>query len=151
MRVAIASDHAGFAMKKELIDFLNSAGYEVVDYGPSSEESVDYPDYAAKVAEAICGGTAERGILICGTGLGMSIAANRYKGVRAALCLYPEMARMTRKHNNANVLVLSGRLIGVELARRIAEVFFETEFEGGRHERRIKKIDELPELWRRSD
>jgi len=151
VKVAIASDHAGFAMKKELIDCLSSAGHDVIDYGPSSEESVDYPDYAAKVAEAISEGTAERGILICGTGLGMSIAANRYKGVRAALCLYPEMARMTRKHNDANVLVLSGRLIGVELARRIVEVFFETGFEGGRHERRIRKIDDLPDLRRRSD
>ncbi|MDK2952649.1 MAG: ribose 5-phosphate isomerase [Kosmotoga sp.] len=151
VKVAIASDHAGFAMKKELIDFLSSAGYEITDYGTYSEESVDYPDYAAKVAEAVTEGTAERGILICGTGLGMSIAANRYKGVRAALCLYPEMARMTRKHNDANVLVLSGRLIGVELARRIVEVFFETGFEGGRHERRIRKIDDLPDLRRRSD
>ncbi len=141
MRVAIGSDHAGFRLKESLKEYLEDMGVDFVDVGTDSEESVDYPDYAKKVCELLKRGEVDRGILICGTGLGMSMAANKCRGVRAALCLFPEMARLARSHNNANVLVLAGRLMGAELAKWTLKAFLETEFEGGRHERRIKKLE----------
>lgn len=143
MRIAIGSDHAGFKLKESLKGFLVSKDYKVLDEGTYSEESVDYPDFARKVAQDIKSKKADLGILICGTGIGMSIAANRIKGIRAALCLFPEMAKLARTHNNANVLVLPGRLISNELAQWITEIFLSEKFEGGRHERRVKKLEEM--------
>ncbi|MFN4190986.1 MAG: ribose 5-phosphate isomerase B, partial [Pseudothermotoga sp.] len=123
--------------------FLISKDFKVLDEGTYSEDSVDYPDFAKKVANDIKSKNADFGILVCGTGIGMSIAANRIKGIRAALCLFPEMARLARLHNDANVLVLPGRLISSELAQWITEVFLSERFEGGRHEKRVKKIEEM--------
>jgi len=143
MRISIGSDHAGFRIKEAIKGFLIQKGHRVVDNGTYSEDSVDYPDFAKKVVQNILSKEADYGILMCGTGIGMSIAANKFKGIKAALCLLPEMASLARMHNNANVLVLPGRLIGIDLAQWIVEAFLESEFEGGRHERRIKKIEEF--------
>lgn len=143
MKIAIGSDHAGFKLKEALKGFLISKSLKVLDEGTYSEDAVDYPDFAKKVADDIKNKNADFGILICGTGIGMSIAANRIKGIRAALCLFPEMARLARSHNDANVLVLPGRLISSELAQWITEVFLSENFEGGRHEKRVKKIEEM--------
>jgi ribose 5-phosphate isomerase B len=139
--VAIAADHAGFALKSPLKEELARMGRAVVDLGTMSEESVDYPDVAEKLLAAIDQGGAKLGILMCGTGIGMSIAANRNPKIRAALCLTPEMARLARQHNDANVLVMGGRLMKPEIARECLRAFLETPFEGGgRHERRIAKL-----------
>ena len=143
MKIAIASDHAAFELKEKVKNYLQNKSIEVLDHGTHSEESVDYPDYAKKVVCSVLSNEVDYGILLCGTGLGMSIAANRYRGIRAALCLFPEMAKLARSHNNANVLVLPGRLIGSELAFWIVDTFLSTPFDGGRHERRIRKIDEV--------
>jgi len=145
MKIALGSDHAGFELKEDLRAFLAERQVEVLDLGAFSEASVDYPDVAVKVAETVSRGEAERGVLICGTGIGMSIVANRFAGVRAALCHDVYTARMSREHNNANVLALGGRLIGKGLAREILKVWLESEFQGGRHERRISKISALEE------
>lgn len=145
MKIALGSDHAGFRLKEALKGFLVSKNFKVLDEGTYSEDAVDYPDFAKKVAGDIKNKNADFGILICGTGIGMSIAANRIKGIRAALCLFPEMAKFARLHNNANVLVLPGRFISSELAQWITEVFLNEKFEGGRHERRVKKIEEMEE------
>jgi len=141
MKLAIASDHAGFELKEEMGRFVASMGHGVEDFGCYNTESCDYPDYARKLCEAVLAGLCERGILICGTGLGMSYSANRYPGIRAALCLTPYMAEMARAHNDANVLVLGARLIESDLARDIISVWLTTPFEGGRHLRRIRKIE----------
>lgn len=143
MKIALGSDHAGFKLKEALKGFLISKNLKVLDEGAYSEDAVDYPDFAKKVADDIKNKNADFGILICGTGIGMSIAANRIKGIRAALCLFPEMAKLARSHNDANVLVLPGRLISSELAQWITEVFLNEKFEGGRHEKRVKKIEEM--------
>ncbi len=143
MKIVIASDHAGYFLKEKIKDFLISEGYEVLDVGTNSAVSVDYPEYGFKAIEKILKGEAERGILICGTGIGMSIVANRFPGIRAALCHEPFSAKMARLHNNANVLVLGGRLIGDGMAVEIVKTFLSTEFEGGRHERRLNLIEEL--------
>lgn len=143
MKIVIASDHAGFFLKEKIKDFLQKEGHEVLDMGAYSSVSVDYPEYGFKAIEKLLKGEAERGILICGTGIGMSIFANRFPGIRAALCHEPFSAQMARRHNNANVLVLGGRLIGDGMAVEIVRVFLTTEFEAGRHERRILLIDEL--------
>ena len=142
MKVAIASDHAGFALKRDLVEWLEGRdGIEVSDLGTDSSESVDYPDYAFALCDEILYGKADTGILVCNSGIGMSIAANRRKGIRAALCLFPDMAFFARHHNNANVLVLGGGQTGPFLARRIAEVFLSETFDGDRHERRTDKFD----------
>ncbi len=141
MKVAIGSDHAGFELKEALKKFMLEEGIEFIDVGTHSEERVDYPDFAKKVCEKLKEGKADYGVLICGTGLGMSIAANKCRGIRAALCLFPEMARLARSHNNANVLVLAGRLMGKEIAKWTLRTFLQTDFEGGRHERRIQKLE----------
>jgi len=141
-KVALASDHAGFGLKEIIKEHLSGRGLTPLDLGTDSTESVDYPDYARKVCEAVLGRDAERGILICGTGLGMSIMANRYKGIRAALCHDHFTAIAARRHNDANVLALGGRILGADLAREIVDTWLETPFEGGRHERRTKKFDE---------
>jgi ribose 5-phosphate isomerase B len=143
MRIALGSDHAGFELKEDLRAYLAAQKIDVLDLGTHSEDSVDYPDLAVKVAEKVARGEVERGLLICGTGIGMSIVANRFAGVRAALCHDLYTARVSREHNNANILALGGRLIGKGLAREILKVWLETEFQGGRHERRLDKIAAL--------
>jgi ribose 5-phosphate isomerase B len=139
--IAIGCDHAGFALKELIKGYLNDLKCEISDYGAFSDASVDYPDYAAQVARKISSGEFSRGILICGTGIGMSMAANRLAGVRAALCNDLFSAIMSRRHNNANILVMGGRVIGPELAKEIVRAWIETPFEGGRHQKRIDKID----------
>ena len=141
-KVALASDHAGFGLKEIIKEHLSARGLTPLDLGTDSTESVDYPDYARKVCETVLGRDAERGILICGTGLGMSIMANRYKGIRAALCHDHFTAIAARRHNNANVLALGGRILGPDLAKEIVDTWLDTPFDGGRHERRTKKLDE---------
>lgn len=138
--VAIASDHAGVALKAMLVDELSALGYTVKDLGTDGPESVDYPDYGHALAEAIESGVAPRGVLICGTGIGISIAANRHKLVRAAVCHDTVSARLSRQHNDANVLALGARLIGEEVAKDCLRTFLSTEFEGGRHVRRVEKL-----------
>ncbi len=143
MKLAVGSDHAGFGLKEEIKVLLESEGHAIEDFGCYNEESCDYPDYARKLCEVVLDGVCERGVLVCGTGLGMSYTANRYKGIRAALCVNTEMARMSRAHNDANVLVLGARLIESDMAKNILRVWMETPFDGGRHIRRIRKIDGL--------
>ncbi len=140
MKIAIGSDHAGFEMKSKLLLWLKENNLEYYDFGTFSEASVDYPDYAHAVSNAVESGEYERGILICGTGLGMSISANKHQGIRAALCWQEEIARLSRTHNDANILCLPGRFMEGEQAVKLVKIFLETGFEGGRHERRIKKI-----------
>ena len=143
MKIALGSDHAGFELKEDLRSYLTQMKIDALDLGTYSEDSVDYPDVAVKVAEKVARGEVERGLLICGSGIGMSIVANRFAGVRAALCHDLYTARISREHNNANILTLGGRLIGKGLAREILRVWLETEFQGGRHERRLNKIAAL--------
>lgn len=143
MKVAIASDHGGFELKEIITDYLSDEGIEFVDYGTDSPNSVDYPDFGTAVAQAVANKEFDRGIVICGTGIGMSIAANRVRGIRCALCTDSYSARMSRMHNNANMIALGGRVVGPGLALDIVRIFLETEFEGGRHERRINKIDDI--------
>lgn len=145
MKIALGSDHAGFELKEDLRSFLGERQVEILDLGTFSEAPVDYPDVAIKVAEKVSRGEVERGLLICGTGIGMSMVANRFAGVRAALCHDVYTARMSREHNNANILALGGRVIGKGLAREILKVWLETQFQGGRHERRLDKITALEE------
>ena len=138
--IAIASDHAGFEVKSEVSKLLAELGHAVVDLGASGPESVDYPDFADAVAAALSDGRASQGVLICGTGIGISIAANRHRHVRAARCCDATDARLARQHNDANVLVLGSRTSGWETARDCVLAFLNTEFEGGRHQRRIDKM-----------
>ncbi|HZV05165.1 MAG TPA: ribose 5-phosphate isomerase B [Gemmataceae bacterium] len=140
MNIAIGSDHRGFEAKSRIISVLHQLGHEVFDAGPSSRESVDYPDFAFEVARAVSEGRAERGILICGTGIGMCIAANKVHNIRAAPCHDCITAEMSRRHNDANVLCLSADLLGEELIERMVRIWLETPFEGGRHARRVEKI-----------
>jgi ribose 5-phosphate isomerase B len=139
--IVIASDHAGFELKARVIELLRGAGHEVRDLGPADSSPVDYPDFAHRVAGAIASGEAERGVLICGTGIGMSMTANRHPGVRAALCHDAFTAEMARRHNDANVLCLGARTIGAGVAEQVVRVFVDTPFEGGRHQRRVAKIE----------
>ena len=141
MSIVIGSDHAGWNLKKAIKEYLEAKGIEVADIGPATNEPCDYSDKALEAAQAIADGKYSRGILICGTGVGMSMAANRVRGVRAALCWTEYLARMSRAHNNANVLCLGERATGVDLALSILDVWLNTEFEGGRHSRRIAKFD----------
>ena len=145
MRIAIGADHAGWILKDHLRARLIEAGHEVRDFGARSAESVDYPDYAALVARAVADGDAERGILVCGSGIGMAIAANRRRGVRAAACVELYSARLSRQHNDANVLALGSRIVAPPLAEAIVDLFLATPFEGGRHARRVAKLDGEPE------
>ena len=140
MRVAIGSDHRGFALKEALKELLGELGHEWVDFGCEGEEGVDYPDIVQPLGEAVVRGEYERGILICGNGIGVSIAANKLKGIRAALCHDTFAARLARQHNDANVLCLGAWCIGRGVAEDIVKVFLSEEFEGGRHARRIEKI-----------
>lgn len=141
MRVAIASDHAGFEQKQVLVDFLaGEPEVEVMDMGPDSDDRVDYPDYAVKVAEAVASGTADRGILVCGTGIGMALAAGKVAGVRASSITTPEFADLFRRHNDGNVLCLSGRFVEPAVNEEIIRVFLTAPFEGGRHADRVAKV-----------
>ena len=142
-KIAIAADHGGFDLKAIIIDYLEAEGYEVLNLGTDTADSVDYPEYGKKCGEAVVAGEADYGIVICGTGIGISIAANKVKGVRAALCTNEYMAEMTRRHNNANILAMGARVIGSELAKNIVKKFLNTDFEGGRHERRVNLISAM--------
>lgn len=142
-KVALAADHGGFGLKTQIKDYLLSKGYEVLDLGTDSETSVDYPDFGAKAAEAVLGKQADCAIIMCGTGIGISITANKFKGIRCALCFDSFTARLARMHNDANIMALGGRVITFERATEMVDIFLNTPFEGGRHERRINKIDEL--------
>lgn len=141
--LAIGSDHGGFALKQEIMKHLTERGIEYHDYGTYSEESCDYPEYGEAVGRAVASGECELGIVICGTGIGISIAANKVRGVRAAVCGDCFSAEMCRRHNNANVLALGGRVIGPGLALKIVDIFLSTGFDGGRHARRVAKISEI--------
>lgn len=143
MRVFIGSDHRGFQVKARLVAMLQKAGHEVTDKGTDGTESVDYPDFASDVARAVSCGDADRGILVCGTGIGMAITANKFAGVRAATCPDEFTAEMSRRHNDVNVLCLSGDMIGERPIDHLLEIWLNTEFEGGRHARRIEKITNL--------
>ncbi len=144
MKIAVASDHAGFLLKKEIIHWLKEEeGHQILDFGAFSEESVDYPDYAFPASEAVAGGIAHFGVLVCGTGIGMSIIANKVTGIRAANCLNVDMARLSREHNNSNIICLGSRLIDFEAAKNMIKTYLETDFEGGRHMIRIEKIHSL--------
>lgn len=146
-KIVIASDHAGFNLKEKIKEFLKKGNYEVMDEGCYSCESVDYPVYGIEAIKKIIKKEADWGILICGTGIGMSILANRFPYIRAALCHEPFSAKMARLHNNANVLVLGGRIIGDSMAIEIVKVFLTTPFEGGRHEKRLDLIESLTKKW----
>lgn len=138
--IVVGSDHAGFTLKETLKAALEGKGFEVLDVGTDSPESVDYPDFGHKLAAAIEGGAAARGVLVCGSGIGISMAANRHKGIRAANCTTPEMAKLARQHNDANVLALGERLVGEKVALECLDAFLDTAFEGGRHQARVEKI-----------
>ena len=140
MRAAIGCDHAGIGLKNEILPILEELAIEWKNFGTDSKESVDYPDFGERVAEEVSKGNFDRGILICGTGIGMSIVANKFPGIRAALCNDAYSAKMSRLHNDANVLILPGRVIDNEVAKIIVKIWFSTPFEGGRHQRRLDKI-----------
>ncbi len=140
MKSGIGCDHAGLELKLEIISLLKDMGIDCVDYGTNAPQSVDYPDFGEKVSDAVSAGKIDRGILICGTGIGMSIVANKFPGIRASLCNDLFTARMSRMHNDANILVMGGRIIGKDLAKEIVRVWFSTDFEAGRHTNRLDKI-----------
>lgn len=144
--IAAGSDHAGFEYKQRIVELLRSMGMEVLDCGPASADSVDYPDFAHTVASAVASGKAEAGVLVCGTGIGMSIVANKHAGIRAANVESVAAARLAREHNNANVLALGARITGWDLAKEILLAFLSTGFEGGRHRKRVDKIHNLTNL-----
>lgn len=145
MLIAIGSDHAGLEMKTEIVSVLKELGHEYIDYGTDTPQSVDYPDFGEKVSDAVSTGKVEKGILICGTGIGMSIVANKFPNIRASLCNELFSARMSRLHNDANILVLGGRIIGKDLAKEVVRTWMTTPFEGGRHIDRLKKITLIEE------
>ena len=140
MKIAMGSDHGGFDLKEQIKAWLQENGHEVVDFGCHSKESCDYPDFGAAAARAVASGQCERGIVICTTGIGISISANKVKGIRCALCSEPWSAEMTRRHNDANMLAMGAGVVGPLLAQRIVEAFLSFAFEGGRHQRRVDKI-----------
>ncbi|MZG30308.1 MAG: ribose 5-phosphate isomerase B [Nitrospinae bacterium] len=142
-KIAIASDHGGFDLKESIIAHLLNTGWEVDDLGPHSGDSVDYPDYGIKLAEAVAEKKVERGIVICGTGIGMSIVVNRYPGIRGTLCSDLFTAKLCREHNDSNILIMGGRVIGKGLAAEIVNTWLNTDFEGGRHQRRLDKITQI--------
>ncbi len=144
MRIAIASDHAAFALKGELARWLADQGHEVADLGPDSEASVDYPDFGYKLANAVASGAVERGVALCGSGIGISIAVNRNPAVRCALVSEPLSAKLSREHNDANVIAMGARLTGIDMAKACLEAFLATAFAGDRHQRRVDKLSALP-------
>jgi len=143
MQIGLACDHGGFELKEEIKTFLKSLGVEPIDMGTFNEDSVDYPDFGVLVAEKVSRGELERGILICGTGIGMAMVANKFPRIRAALANDLYSSRCSREHNDANILIIGGRIVGKELAKEIVKVWLETPFAGGRHKRRLEKIEEL--------
>jgi len=145
MMIVLGSDHGGLEMKTAIKAALESRGMDVGDYGTDNGDSVDYPDFAEKVAEAVSRGDVEQGILVCGTGIGMSIVANKFPGVRAALATDEFMAQMAKEHNNANILVLGGRVLSIETALKMVNVWLDAKYEGGRHQRRLDKIAKVEE------
>jgi ribose 5-phosphate isomerase B len=142
-KIALASDHGGFDLKESVIAHLLNTGWEVDDLGPHSGDSVDYPDYGIKLAEAVAEKKVQRGIVICGTGIGMSIVVNRYPGIRGTLCSDLFTAKLCREHNDSNILIMGGRVIGKGLAAEIVNTWLNTPFEGGRHQRRLDKINQI--------
>lgn len=145
-KIAIACDHGGYELKKDIIKHLNQRGFEIVDFGCDSTQSVDYPDYALPASQAVAAGECDLGILICGTGIGMSLCANKVKGIRAACCSDTFSARMTRMHNNSNILCFGARVVGLGLATNMVDLFLDTEFEGERHNARIAKMMAIEKL-----
>lgn len=145
MKIGIGNDHSAVEMKQEIVKFLQDLGYEVVNYGTDSTESCDYPVYGEKVARAVAAKEVDLGILMCGTGVGISLAANKVKGIRAVVCSEPYSARLSRQHNNTNILALGARVVGIELAKMIIEEWLNAEFEGGRHQRRVDMIMAIEE------
>ncbi len=145
MKIGIASDHVGMELKPTIIEFIKELGYEVEDYGPQNTERIDYPKYGKKVADSVVNKDVDLGILICGTGVGISIAANKVKGIRAVVCSEPYTARLSREHNNTNILAFGSRVIGSELAKMIIQQWLEAEFEGGRHANRVEMIGNIEE------
>ena len=145
MKIAIASDHAAFELKAQLADWLRKQGHEVADLGTNGPDSVDYPDYGARLAAHLAAGKAERGVALCGSGIGISIAANRNPNVRCALVSEPLSARLAREHNDANAIALGSRLVGVDMAKACVTAFLETPFAGGRHQRRVDKLSKTPQ------
>ena len=143
LKIAVASDHGGFALKEKVREHLVQRGFEVDDLGTHSEESVDYPVYGKACGEAVASGKADLGVVVCGTGIGISIAANKVKGIRCGLCTSVEMAHLTKQHNNANILALGGRTTEPELAVKIVDEWLDTEFEGGHHQRRVDMLDQM--------
>ena len=143
MKIGIGSDHGGYQLKEEMKEYLKSEGVEFIDYGTNSLESVDYPDFGKRVANAVVEKEVDKGIVICGTGIGISLAANKVRGIRCALCSDTFSAKMSRAHNNANMLAMGGRILGKGLAAEIVKAFLDTEFEGGRHAKRVEKIGEI--------
>jgi ribose 5-phosphate isomerase B len=143
MKIAIGSDHVGYELKRQIIEHLVQKGIEVKDFGSYSTERCDYPVYGYKVAKAVASGEYERGILICGTGVGISLSANKVKGIRAVVCSEPYSAQLSRRHNNTNILAMGARVVGSELARMIVDCWLEAEFEGGRHQKRIDMIAKI--------
>ena len=143
MRIGIGSDHGGFELKEHIKDYLEKEGIDYLDYGTNSLDSVDYPDYGRRLSEGITSGEVDKGIAICGTGIGISIACNKVKGIRCALCGDTYSARMSVEHNNANIIALGGRVIGKDLAVEIVSVWLKSQFQGGRHGRRVNKISDI--------
>ena len=143
MKVAIGNDHAAVALKNEIMEYVQSLGHEVVNFGTDTNESCHYPEYGEKVANAVAAGEFDCGILICGTGVGISIAANKVNGIRAAVCSEPTTARLVKEHNNANIIAFGERIVGVELAKDIVKAYLTAEFEGGRHAKRIAMISDI--------
>ena len=143
MKIAFGCDHAGYVYKEQVVEYLKKKGHEVVDFGTNGPESVDYPVYGEKVGRAVGKGQCDMGILICGTGFGISLSANHCAGVRAVVCSEPFTALMSRKHNNANILAFGARVVGIDLAYMLIDTFLETEFEGGRHARRVALMDAI--------
>ena len=147
MKIGVGSDHGGYNLKGQIIKHLEDSNFEVIDFGTCSIESVDYSDYGLKVADAVSKGECERGIIICGTGIGISISANKVPGIRAALCTNSFMAKMSREHNNSNILALGERVVGLDLALDIVDTWLKAEFEGGRHQGRIDKISGIEKKY----
>ena len=141
--IAIASDHGGFSLKVDIVSFLNELGCQVNDMGPKNQNSVDYPDYGIRIAQAVTTNSDSRGIVICGTGIGMSIIVNRFPGIRGTLCSDLYTAKLCREHNDSNILIMGGRVVGHGLAREIVKVWLSTPFEGGRHQKRLDKINQF--------
>ena len=148
MKIGIGNDHTALDLKKAVAEHLQNEGYEVVDYGTYTKESCDYPKYGEKVARAIIAGEVDLGVLICGTGVGISLAANKVRGIRAAVCSEPYTAQLVRRHNNAQIIAFGARVVGDEMAKMIVDSFLNAEFEGGRHQRRVDMIMDIEERER---